>query len=122
MNNPENTPPASSETADLQQQVADLRRQAGTLSLALAVLSLTLAAFIGLQARRAGKDLDTIRPQANQLLDVNKKDDPLVQAFFSQLDSYGKGHPDYAEKVLSKIRLSSNATGAPAPTATPAKK
>ncbi len=118
MNDPENTIPASSEAADLRQTVADLRRQTTTLYLALAILSLTVAAFVGLQARRAGKDLGAIRPQANQLLDVNKKDAPLIQNFVSQLEAYGRIHPDYANTVLAKYGIRSNA--APAAATSPA--
>jgi hypothetical protein len=119
MNEPENTIQETSEAAGLRQEVADLRRQANTLYVALALLSLTLAAFIGLQVRRAGKDLDAIRPQAAQLLDVNKKDAPLIQSFVSQLAAYGQGHPDYQDKVLSKFGIKPGAQTNPG-VATPA--
>ncbi|MBC8095811.1 MAG: hypothetical protein H7Y43_08360 [Akkermansiaceae bacterium] len=123
MNDQENPVPASSETTDLRREVADLRRQAITLLLGTAVLSLTFAAFVGLQARRADKDLAIVRPQANQLLDVNKKDAPLIQNFVSQLEAYGKGHPDYANTVLAKYGIKSNGvpTGAIAPGTAPRK-
>ncbi|HEU5124335.1 MAG TPA: hypothetical protein VFW05_09760 [Verrucomicrobiae bacterium] len=119
MNEPENTIQDSSEAAGLRREVADLRRQANTLYIALALLSLTLAAFIGLQVRRAGKDIDAIRPQASQLVDVNKKDTPLIQSFVSQLTAYGQGHPDYADKVLSRFGIKPGAQTNPA-TGTPA--
>lgn len=118
MNEPENTVQDASETAELRQQLADLRRQSLTLYLALTVLSLTLAAFIGVQARRAGKDLEILRPQANQLLDVNKKSAPVIQNFIAQLEAYAKGHPDYANTVLAKYGIRSNA--APASATAPA--
>jgi hypothetical protein len=110
------------ELTELKQQVADLRRQTGLLYFALAVLSLTLAGFVGLQARRAAKDLEAFRPQANQILDVNKKEAPLIQAFVSQLEAYGRHNPDYARKVLAKYGVTSNApasTGATPPPAVP---
>lgn len=124
MNEPENTIQDSSEAAGLRREVADLRRQANTLYIALALLSLTLAAFIGVQVRRAGKDLDAIRPQATQLVDVNKKDAPLIQSFVSQLAAYGQVHPDYADKVLSKFGIKPGAQNNPgmvAPASAPKK-
>jgi hypothetical protein len=124
MNEPENTLQDLSETADLKQQVAELTRQTGRLFVGLVIVSLMLASFVGLQARRADKDLDQIRPQATQLLEANKKEAPAIQGFVSQLGVYGQGHPDYAEKVLAKYGIKPGAaasTGAVSPVAAPKK-
>jgi hypothetical protein len=105
MNEPENTFQDSSEVAELRQQVADLNSQTTRLFIGLVIVSLMFAAFVGLQARRAGKDVDLIRPRTIELVDLNKKQAPAIQNFLSQLGAYGQGHPDYAEKILAKYGI-----------------
>jgi len=108
-------PIESPETAELKQQVADLRRQTSMLYLGLAVLSLTLAGFVGLQARRAAKDLEGIRPQATQVIEANKKEAPAIQGFVSQLEAYGKGHPEYSQRILARYGINPNAPASNTP-------
>jgi hypothetical protein len=110
MNAPEMPLHDSSDNAQLKQQLSDLRRHATLMQLGLVILSLTFAGFVGLQARRAKNDLNALRPQATQIIDLNKKEAPQIQALVSQLEAYGRGHPEYAEKVLAKYGIKSGAT------------
>ncbi|HYG22242.1 MAG TPA: hypothetical protein VEH04_05610 [Verrucomicrobiae bacterium] len=109
------TTPADS--SELKQQLADLRRQTNVLYMALAVLSLTLAGFVGLQARRASKDLDSIRPNATALIDGFRKSEAGVGQFVGQLQAYGRVNKDYQQRVLARYPVS---TSAPASTVNPA--
>lgn len=123
MNESENPLQDSPETVDLKQQVVELNRQTNRLFIALVIVSLTLAAFLGLQARRTGKDLDLIRPQAKQLLEANKKEAPVIQNFVNNLSVYGQGHPDFAP-VLAKYGIKPGSMapmGATQPTNAPKK-
>ncbi|GEM_PF-6922631 len=109
-------PTHSPESADLKQQLADLRRQTAWLYLGLAVLSLTVAGFIGVQARRAAKDLDLIRPASMQAVETYRKEEPLVKNFVGQLEAYARSsNPDYNQRVFS--RYANWAKGTPAPAA-----
>ena len=125
MNEPEKSFQDSSD-GDLKLQVAELTRQSNILFIGLIIVSLTLLGFVKLQARRAGQDLAQARPQANQFLEMNKKETPAFQNFLGQLAAYGQGHPDYAEKVLAKFNIKPGAatapvTGATQPTTAPKK-
>lgn len=124
MNEPEKTFQDSPD--DLRLQVAELTRQSNRIFIGLVVVSLTLTAFVGLQAIRAGRDIEQIRPQATKLLEANKQEAPVIDGFVAQLRAYGQGHPDYAEKVLAKFNIKPGAatapvTGATQPTTAPKK-
>ena len=110
MNESEMNSPAS---ADLSEQVAALQRQVFTLLLALIVVSGTLVAYLGYQSHHLGKDIEAIKPQATQLVQVYRQNLPAMTNFVSQLVAYGQLHPDF-RPVLQKYGLS--------PAATPPKK
>jgi hypothetical protein len=118
MNEPENKITDSSEVAELKKECADLRRQSNFLLIGLVVISFTFAAFVGLQARRAGKDLAALRPQAAQFQEANQKEAPGIQQFLGRLLEFGQKNPDFMP-ILNKynIRTDTNAAlpgGAPA--------
>lgn len=105
----------SPETTELKKQVAELRRQTTMLYFGLALLSITLAGFVGLQERRASKDLENVRPQATQVIEANKKESAAIQAFVSQLEAYGKTHPEYAQRILARYGVGGNAPASNTP-------
>lgn len=111
--NPSSGVPQSSELADLKEQFAALERHTTWLFASLVVLSFTLTAFLGLQARRSGKELDMIKPQATQVIENSRQEGPQVQAFFGRLVEYGKTHPDFAP-ILTKYGLRPTNAAAPA--------
>ncbi len=106
MNEPEMNSPAP---ADLSEQLAALQRQVFTLLLALIVVSGTLTVFLYRQASLTGKDIATIKPQAQQLMQVYKQNLPNMEAFVNQLVAYGQAHPDF-RPILQKYGINAAAT------------
>jgi hypothetical protein len=100
-----------SDQVDLKQQCAALSRQVTLMLVALFLVSGTLTVFLGIQARRIGKDLDAIRPQARQIMESSAKEEPMINAFMVKLVEYGKTHPDFAP-IAAKYRLNTNTVAA----------
>lgn len=119
MNEFENKPSESSELVELKDQVAVLNRQATFLFVSLVIVSFTLTAFLGLQWRRAGKELDGMKQQVAQMQQTAKQEAPQVQALFGRMVEYGKTHPDLTP-LLNKYGIKQ--VSAPAPTAPAPKK
>jgi len=101
MNEPEMNAPAP---ADLGEQVAALQRQVFTLLLALIVVSGTLVAYLGYESHHLGKDISTIKPQAQQLMQAYKQNLPGMETFVNQLVAYSQTHPDF-RPVLQKYGI-----------------
>ena len=104
----------STDTNDLRQELADLRRRTMVLYMALAVLSLTLAGFIGLQKRRAAKDLEAIRPQATAVIEQNRKNADGLNKFLTQLEAYGRANNDFQQRILKHYPINRSSEAAPA--------
>jgi hypothetical protein len=92
MNEGENKLMDAPETED---RYADLSRQLAMLRAAVLVASLTLTAYLYVQNRRIGKDVEVLRPQVQQLLDASKKDQDSMKAFAAKLLEYGQTHPEF---------------------------
>ncbi len=92
MNEPEISPATPDELAG---QIASLQRQVTTLLLVLVVVSSTLTAYLFYQSRILGKDLDTIKPQATQIVQNYNNNVPQMQKLVQQLVAYGQTHPDF---------------------------
>jgi hypothetical protein len=124
MSEPENRTPESSELVEVKQQCAALHRQVVILVMAIFVVSGTLTVYLGVQARRLGKNLDAIRPQARQVMDASLREAPVINNFMVKLADYGRTHPDFAP-IVAKYRLGTNAaasrTGTNMPAAAPKK-
>jgi hypothetical protein len=117
----ENKISGTSDLTELKTECADLRRQTTFLLGALVIVSLTLSAVLGLQAVRAKKELDILRPQVAQIVDANKKEEPMIQNFASRLGEFGRSHPDFAP-ILNKYQIRPNVTNGAGPTAMPVPK
>jgi hypothetical protein len=111
MNEPETNSPAP---ADLSEQVAALQRQVFTLLLALIVVSGTLVTYLGFESHHIGKDIDAIKPQAQQLIQGYKQNMPALESFVNQLVAYSQTHPDF-RPVLLKYGINPPATAPAAP-------
>jgi hypothetical protein len=83
---------------------------------ALLIVATTVCAFFVLESRRRGQALITLRPQAAQVIEASKVQDPIASRFIGQLVEFGKTHPDFAA-ILK--RYSIQATTAPAATNPP---
>jgi hypothetical protein len=103
---------------DTNSQVAALQRQVFTLLLALIVVSGTLTVFLYRQASLSGKDIDAIRPQAQQIIGAYNQNQTLMINFVNQLVAYGQKHPDFVP-VLAKYGIAPVA-GVPAGAVAPA--
>jgi hypothetical protein len=92
MNEPEITPAAPDELAG---QVSSLHRQITMLLLMLVVVSSTLTAYLFYQSRILGKDLDSTKPQAMQIIQNYNNNVPQMQKLVQELVAYGQAHPDF---------------------------
>ena len=104
MNEPETTTPVRPDVEELKETCAALRHQATTLLLALIVVSGTLTVHLGLQARRTGRDLEVIRPQAIQMMEYSKREEPQIADFVVKLTEFGRTHPDF-QPILSRFKI-----------------
>jgi hypothetical protein len=120
MNEPENNLPAASRSVAGDENYENLRRQINLLFGALIVTSFTLTAYLGLQARRASVELLAIQPRADEATRLLQQDDASAKAAFSKLEDFGRTHPDFQARILSKYKVNTNAPMA-APIAAPKK-
>ena len=104
-------------------QISALQRQVFILLVALVCVSGTLTIFLYRQARLSGKDIDAIKPQAQQVIGAFNQNQVLMKNFVEQLVAYGQKHPDF-QPVLRKYGLvpqpgvkPAAQTAAPAPAA-----
>jgi len=92
-------------------EITALQRQVFALLLALIVVSGTLTVYLYRQASISGKDIDAIRPQAQQIIGAFNQNQALMNSFVKDLAAYGQKNPDF-RPVLAKYGI------APQPTAT----
>ena len=109
MSEMETKPGEGTELTEISEKCAELERRATMLQIALILVSLSLAFFVGVQVRRAGKDLEGVRPQLAQFMEANKKQDPMLQTLAQKLVDFGRSHPDFTPIVM-KYGLNTNAT------------
>jgi len=98
---------------DTNSEIAALKRQSFTLLLALIVVSGTLTVYLYRQASITGKDIDAIRPQAEQLISAYNKNQTLMNNFIKELQDYARTHPDF-RPMLARHGFAVQPTGAPA--------
>jgi hypothetical protein len=101
MNESEIGSPTSTEPTD---QITALRRQMITLLLALIVVSGTLTVYLWYQSRITGKEMDVIRPQAMQIVQMCKQRSFAMEKLAKQLIAYGQAHPDF-QPILKKYGI-----------------
>lgn len=100
---------------DSNSQIASLQRQVFTLLVSLIVVSGTLTVFLYRQSSLAGRDIDAIKPQAQQIIGAFNQNQALMSNFVSQVVAYGQTHPDF-RPVLLKNGIVLQQAPAPAPT------
>ncbi len=109
-NLPSPAPANSSELAELKELCADLQWQTQTLRIALLIVAGALCGYFWLEVKRNGQALAMLRPQAAQVLEASKVQDPIANRFVGQLVEFSKTHPDFAA-ILKKYPIQA---GAPA--------
>ena len=101
---------------DSNSEIAALRTQVFTLLVALIIVSGTVTVYLYRQASILRKDIDTIKPQAQQVITAFEQNKTLMVNFINQLALYGQAHPDF-RPVLMKYGINVQSPGAATPTA-----
>jgi hypothetical protein len=109
MNEPENNLSNPSRSIDFNDTCESLRRQINMLFGALVVTSFTLTAYLAVQARRASVELLALKPRAEEADKLIQQDDVSVRSIYSKLADFGRTHPDFQAKILSKYKINTNA-------------
>ena len=89
---------------DLNSEVTALRNQVYMLLIALIIVSGTLTVYLYRQASIERKDIEAIRPQAEQLINAFNQNQGMMVGFVNQLVGYGQTHPDFVP-VLAKYGI-----------------
>jgi hypothetical protein len=97
---------------DSDSEISALKRQMFTLLVALVVVSGTLTVYLYRQASITGRDIDAIKPQAQQLIGAFNQNQKLMIDFVNALVAYGQAHPDF-RPVLLKYGIQPPPAGAP---------
>lgn len=108
MSETESDMPNSPREAELMEKSQELQRLVNLLFAGLVITSFTLTAFLGLEARRATVQLSYAKPQADQAIQIVKQTDANDQAILSKLIEFGRTHPDFQNKILSKYKITAN--------------
>ena len=98
---------------DSNSQISALQRQVFALLIALIVVSGTLTVFLYRQASIVGKDIEAVKPQAQQIIGAFNQNLTLMDGFVKNLIVYGQTHPDF-QPVLLKYGLVVPPNAAPA--------
>jgi hypothetical protein len=108
MNEPENNLPIAPRSEDGDEKCESLRRQINLLFGALIVTSFTLTAYLGLEARRSSMDYLIVKPRTEDAIKMVQQDDATMQSVFGKLEEFGRTHPDFQAKILSKYKINTN--------------
>jgi hypothetical protein len=106
---------------DTNSEISSLRNQVFILLIALIVVSGTLTVYLYRQASITGKDIEAIKPQAQQLIGAFNQNQKLMIDFVNTLVVYGQTHPEF-RPVLMKYGITPPPAGVPAPAAPAAPK
>ena len=90
--------------SDSDSEIAALRNQVYVLLVALVVVSGTLTVFLYRQASISRKDIDALKPQADQIVATLKQNQPAIANFVNELVAYGERHPEFVP-VLAKYGI-----------------
>ena len=99
---------------DLNSEVSSLRNQVYVLLIALIVVSGTLTVYLYRQASTTRKDIESMKPQAQQLIGAFNQNQKLMIDFVNQLVAYGQTHPEF-RPVLMRYGVTPPSAGAVAP-------
>ena len=97
---------------DVNEKYEDLSRQFNLLFVGLVITSLTLTAYLCLQAKRSASELSNLRPRADEAIRMVQQEDANVTALFTKLQDFGRTHPDFQNKILSRYRVATNGPAA----------
>jgi len=102
-----------SRPAGNEDQIENLRSQMNLMFGALIIVSFTLTAFLGLQGRRASKDLVEAQSAAEQSFKMIQQEESAAGATIQKLKEFARTHPDFdKQQILSLFRVNTNAAPA----------
>src|SRR5262245_31872815 len=107
MNEPESN--LQNPSTDFAEKCDDLRRQLNLVFGAMIIISFTVTAYLALEARRATADLALLKPQADAAMKLVHQEDERTQAVLAKLSDFGRAHPDFQNRVLSKYQTAMSA-------------
>ena len=113
MDQPENNLPEVSRPMDSQDTPEDLRRHVNLLFGALLISSLTLNLYLGLQGKRAAAELVAVQTRAAAQLNQNQQDIAGIHAIYVKLVEFGRTHPDFQTRILSRYQFDTNSVPPP---------
>ena len=107
----ETTTGGTSEVNNLQSQVGTLQQQLTILTLALLIASGTFCIYMGLLARRARHDLQTLKAATAPTIQAFQKKKPQWDDFVKKVTDYGQTHADFAP-IMARYRITATSTSA----------
>jgi hypothetical protein len=114
MNEPQNNLQDASQPVDDQNTGEDLRRHLNLLFGAVLISSFTLTAFLGLQGKRAAGDLLAVQMHAAEKFRENQQDIAGIHQIYAKLTDFGRTHPDFQTRILSRYQFDTNSPAGPA--------
>ena len=100
--------------SDTNSEIAALRSQIFTLLVALIVVSGTVTVYLYREASVARKEIEALRPQAQQVIGAFNQNQSLINNFFNQIVAYGQTHPEF-RPILLKNGIQAQTPAAAAP-------
>lgn len=107
---------------DAQSEIAALKNQLFVQLIALIVISGTITAYLYRQSSVASKELQAIKPQADQLINAFGQNQAAVVQFVNEAVAYGEKHPDFKQLLLKNGIVAAPAAAPAVAPAAPAKK
>ena len=98
---------------DSNSEISALRNQVYFLLIALIVVSGTVTVYLYRQASVARKDIEAVKPQAEQVIGLFNQNQALMSNFFNAPVAYGTTHPEF-QPILLKNGINVAQTPAPA--------
>jgi DNA integrity scanning protein DisA with diadenylate cyclase activity len=89
------------DASELSNQIAALQRQLFSLLLVLIVVSGTVTVYLYREASLKRKDIEALRPTANQIIETFGKNREKMLTFLDQLNAYALNHPDI-KQILAR--------------------
>ena len=120
MDNVENTSVPQAEANDWRAHYDSMHHLVVSMMVLLIVVSGTLWIFLRWQVKYTRLELESVRPQAtNMIAQYEKGTRPAMDNFINKLAEYGRTHPDFAP-IMTKYGIkpagqSGSAPGTPAP-------
>jgi hypothetical protein len=92
-------------SSDTNPEISALRNQIFILLVALVIVTGTLTVYLYRQASTTGKQINAIKPQAQQIVAAYNQNQPQILDFVNKLVAFGEKNPDFSQRVLKKYGI-----------------